>query len=545
MGAESPGRPLVRLAAAVFFLHALLALAVPSPYIFIDELVYVKLARCLASGQPLVLRGEALNFPTLLYPLLLAPTAWVPSTEWGFRAAQLLNVALMASASVPLYLLGAQIMPTREAVWTAALASLLPFTLFANTAMSENLFYPLVMWTALAFVAGVAPGASCQARAGLGLALGLAFHTKPHGMVLLPIVVVLAALACRRLVVLWPAALVWAGFAGLHAARVAGPHFDVSALLGSYGPALGAIRPFEPLLALQATFGNLGVIATAVGFLPVGLWAWWAWRAAPGSVDRALVWFTLMLGLVFVAVTVRHTILLDNPARIHERYLFYVEPLILLGAARVALDAAKLPRPAVAIGWLAAVIGVAFAGNALRTFPASDAPAYLALMPFYKIFGLPVAIGVAALVAGAAVLLGARAATPRIRYAALAAYVCGVTGLAAAAQSYTSHTYAALLPESRWLTRVAPPGTPLAFAGTPDQSKLYLVLEFFAPQDVRRFYFDAPLDGWHERPASELGTLPDGTLILAPRARALPYPIVASRGDLTLYRKGVRADPQD
>lgn len=528
----------LRLVGGVFLLHALLAVAVPSPYIFIDELIYVKLARCLAWGQPLVLRGEPVNFPTLLYPLLLAPTAWLPATEWGYLAAQLVNAALLASAALPLYLLGTRLLPPRAAWWTAALASVLPFTLFGNTAMSENLFYPLVLWTALAFVAATAPGASWQVRAGLGLAMGLAFHTKPHGMVLLPVVVCLAALACRRLPGLWPAALVWLAFAGLHVVRVVGPKFDLAALLGTYGPAFGAIRPFDPLFALQAALGLLGVIATAVGFLPVGLWAWWAWRAAPGSSDRALAWFTACLGLVFVAATVRHTVLLDNPLRIHERYVFYVEPLILLGAARAALAGGfPWPRPAIAIAAVAAAIGVGLAGNALRTFPASDAPAYLALMPFYKVLGMPAALVMGAGVAVGLLLLLVRARSAGRAGAILAVYVGGFTGLAAFSQAYTSRTYAALLPASHWLSQVAPPGRALAFAGNPDLAKPFLVLEFFARQDVRRFYFDAPAEGWHEQPIAALDALPPGTLILAPRSRALPYPVVATHGDLALHRK--------
>jgi hypothetical protein len=241
--------------AAILAVRGLLAWGVPAPLIFPDELVYTKLARSIWETGTTQFRGQPLNFPTLLYPLLLVPAEGVASAQVAFRIIQAINVVLITSAFLPVYLLGRQFLPWRASLLIAALSQALASTLYADFAMTESLFFPVLLWAGF-FSVKAAEARGMRWKVGMGLVFAIGFFTKPHGMAAMPVVLVCLAFGqalrdgwqaagrfpgpaatLRGMASYWPAFALLAGAVALQAARSAlaggGGGIDAAAAFGS------------------------------------------------------------------------------------------------------------------------------------------------------------------------------------------------------------------------------------------------------------------------------------------------------------------------
>ena len=82
-----------------------------APFIMVDELIYSELARSLAAGDGLEVRGEP-YLVSLIYPLLLAPVyALFDSLPDAYAAVKVVNAVVMSLAAVPAYLLARRVLP--------------------------------------------------------------------------------------------------------------------------------------------------------------------------------------------------------------------------------------------------------------------------------------------------------------------------------------------------------------------------------------------------------------------------------------------------
>ena len=77
-----------------------------NPLVVIDENLYTNLARFLSDGFTVSYRGQPIDYPSLLYPLLLCPVYLLERLLGGdiFRWIQVFNCLLMASSVFPAYL---------------------------------------------------------------------------------------------------------------------------------------------------------------------------------------------------------------------------------------------------------------------------------------------------------------------------------------------------------------------------------------------------------------------------------------------------------
>ena len=97
-----------------------------APFIMVDELIYSELARSLAAGHGLEVRGEP-YLVSLIYPLLLAPVyALFDSLPDAYAAVKAVNAIVMSLAAVPAYLLARRVLPTGLSLLAALLAVALP-----------------------------------------------------------------------------------------------------------------------------------------------------------------------------------------------------------------------------------------------------------------------------------------------------------------------------------------------------------------------------------------------------------------------------------
>lgn len=568
-GAEAriSGRLLAIALCAVVALRLACNLAVPSPYILTDELLYTKLARSFVEGRPLYFREAPLAFPSILYPLLISPAEWIRDPLAAFRAIQVLNALLSGVAAIGLYRLATRILPGKAALVATGLALLPPYALQSAAAMSENLFFPLVVWAVYLGVESLSRPER-RWRYGLAAVLGLAYMTKPHGMTVLPLGFALSFAVSwfldrrkhgeRRIGAggpFWRPVALYAAFVAIGLTVMLGLSgglipLDLSRVFGTYTEGITGRRPFDLGLFALVSLGNVCAIAAAIGFLPFVAFVPFGAGALRGGSgpDRALAILAIVLGGLLVALAARHTVMLDDPARIHERYTFYVEPLIMLGGVKQLL-AQSPSRRAVGSALALTLVALLFVHRVLRTPIVADSLTYSAIRPVVEVAGLEagtvlVWLGVAGLSAMGAIALGR--GRPDRAAIVLAGYLASVSVLALVSQHFASLHAASRLPAARWVLERLRPDQPLAIFHAATVLPEQLMIEFVARNPVRVFWQGAPQHHMNDQPAGldegtgefkGLGALPDGTAILAPVSVSLSQPRIGDHGDLVLYDK--------
>ena len=326
---------LVVVAAATFRL--LLGRAATEPRVFGDELVYSGLAKGFAlEGQPLF-RGAVDLAHSMLYPLLIAP-AHVLGGD-GARAFELtkaMNAIVVASAAVPAYLLARRVVTPLFALAVAFLVAFEPWTAYASLVMTESLFLP-------AFTAFVLVLARMLDRPTLGRQLA-----------------VLASLALLAAIRPQGVALVGAVLGAVAINGLRAPPFRRT--LAVYRPLLAGLGVGVAAAVVAMALGDDAPGGVSGGVLeglldPVGLLTWSSWTVAVFGLALgvvALVLYPFALGSLLrspverdratgVALLTSSLALLLSVAAVsaspfgldvlHERYLFYLTPLVLVGLA--------------------------------------------------------------------------------------------------------------------------------------------------------------------------------------------------------------------
>ena len=108
----SPAEKILVLAlmASAFLLFSLFLHPAYGILVYPDELRYVELARHIAAGRGLLIRNLNLDYQKILYPLFLAPAFLVASDlRQAYHLIFALNLALLVSTTLPVYLLSLQL----------------------------------------------------------------------------------------------------------------------------------------------------------------------------------------------------------------------------------------------------------------------------------------------------------------------------------------------------------------------------------------------------------------------------------------------------
>src|SRR5690349_8847459 len=122
---------LVALAAAV---RAALASQIPTPWIFVDELVHSDLARSFEEHGRFLVRGHHVTV-SFVYPALIAPAWAARQMSTTYTLAKTINAVVMSLAAVPVYLWGRRFVSVRWALVAAALTLCLPVYVLTGTIM--------------------------------------------------------------------------------------------------------------------------------------------------------------------------------------------------------------------------------------------------------------------------------------------------------------------------------------------------------------------------------------------------------------------------
>jgi hypothetical protein len=316
-----------------------------------DELQHVRLALSIVQDHTLIphIHGQYVHVFSQLYPLLLAPIYAAFGTVTAFHVAHALNALLMASTAVPAYLLAREVTGHRLASYAVgALTVAVPWVVLSTLLLTEVVAYPVFVWSAWAmFRAVVAPSARRDVVAVVWLVL--AFLARTQFILLWGVFAVvllghelsyrgpdgpagglrtrLARIARehRVLVAVYALALL-----GLVAEHLRG---GVNQVLGSYaGTATGDLFP-SGMSEFMRTYAAW--TAVAIGIVPVLLAVPWGLSTLFRPLDRRRHAFAVLLVVSLVTLVVEvssFTIRFTHGPAFEDRYLFYVVPLLLVGA---------------------------------------------------------------------------------------------------------------------------------------------------------------------------------------------------------------------
>jgi hypothetical protein len=334
----------------------LFARRVQAPWIMVDELIYSELARGLAEDGSYSIRGVPSYTYGFVYPLAIAPAyALFDSLPTAYTAVKAINAFVVSLAAVPAYFLARRVLPAGMALLAALLAVALPSLLYAGQVMTENVFYPLFLCVMLAFVAALERPTPVRQLLLLALC-ALAYLTRAQALALFPAIAAAPLLlgSWRSFRVLY-AALGGAALSALVVQLVRGE--SPLDLLGAY--AVTGEHRYDAVEVARWLLYHVAELDLYLGVAPLAalLVLLALWRRLPRNVHPFLA-ATASIS-VFLLLEVSAFASLPSVARIEERNLFYLAPLVMI-ALLVWIDHG-LPRPALPAG-VAAVIAAALPG---------------------------------------------------------------------------------------------------------------------------------------------------------------------------------------
>ncbi|MBA2462966.1 MAG: glycosyltransferase family 39 protein [Actinobacteria bacterium] len=376
---------------ASFLLRAWLARGMLAPFIMVDELIYSELARSIAADGALRVRDVPAAGFSVVYPLLISPAyAVFDNLPAAYAAVKTLNALFMSLAAVPAYFLARRVLTPPLSLVASLLAVALPSLVYTGTVMTENVFYPLFLTTALVLVLVLERPTPARQAVLLGLVV-LAFGTRVQAVAIVPAILaaplLLAVLQGRPLrATLRPfralyAVILGAGLLVLAAQSARGR--SVSDLVGAYS--VVGEGDYEPAEVARFFLYHVAELDLYLGVLPFAAFvivAALARRLGPSVGAFAAAGIALSVSLLLVVAAFASVF----ANRIQERNTFVVAPFFLIGLLVWVERAA--PRPPALAG--AAAIGTALLPLAIpfdrfiETGAISDT---LAVLPIWAAFG--------------------------------------------------------------------------------------------------------------------------------------------------------------
>jgi hypothetical protein len=324
-----------------------------TPAVFTDELMFSELARSVADGEGLTVRGRDFPFPAVV-PVLLQAPAWLAGGATAYGLAKALNAVLMCLAVFPAWTLARRILRPRHAFAVAVATVAGGAMLYHSYLTSEAVAYPVYLLAVAVCVRALAEPSHRWSLAAV-LVLMLAVFTRAQ-FIALPIVFLVAVLVVGRPLRRHVVALASLGALGA-AVAVQG----VSGL-GFYAGA-GKLD-YAALETLRWAGWTAGLLPFAAGMLVVPGAILGLGYAVARPRSRAEVAFGTMALLLLVAAPLQAGLIAsgeaDGPI---ERYAFYAVPLLFVsfflyverGAPRRMLYAGV----ALAVGGLALAVPMA------------------------------------------------------------------------------------------------------------------------------------------------------------------------------------------
>ncbi len=346
-------------------------------YVMTDELLYERLGISIAqlhSPLPRV-HDELVANVNQLYPILLAPVFNGKLVPAALHDAHVLNAFLMSSVTIPAFLLARRVTQRRSLSYlVAALSVCVPWIALSSFLLTEVVAYPVFLWAVLALQrTAVSPRPRNDVLAVLALALAILARTQfTVLLVVFPLALFVHELAFSQAGSRWfwprlrstargliSAHRVLAGtYAALAVAAITLAALGrLSSVLGTYS--VTAEGDLLPDGLGRSLLEHIASVALGIGVLPFIVGVAWLLTAFVDVRSREWNAFASISIVTIVALLFEVTAydLRFGDAKIHDRYLFYVVPLILIGLAAVLCDrrlsrwSVLLPAVLVALGF--------------------------------------------------------------------------------------------------------------------------------------------------------------------------------------------------
>ena len=380
---------LAGIVALSFAYRGWLARGMLGPFIMVDELIYSEMAKSVASGSGLAVRGVPVRGFGAVYPILIAPAyALFDRIPDAYAALKTINSLVMSLAAVPAYLIARRVVGQWSALLAAAMTVLVPSMVYTATVMTENAYYPIFLLAALTLVA-VLERPSAARYVAFFAALGLAYLTRSQAIVVAaaavtaPVLLVLfraGALKATLLSYRWLYATFGVGAVVVVGAQVARGR-PLNSLLGSY--AVVGEAHYDAARALHFVVYHLAELDLYLGVIPVA--ATIVLLARARSLDGPLqVLLAVSVALLGWTALVVGTFASRFADRIQERNMFALAPLFVILLLAWAERGAPRPRviaPLAAAASALLVLAIPF-DRFVTTSAVSDT---LMLLPWWAI----------------------------------------------------------------------------------------------------------------------------------------------------------------
>ena len=521
---------LAAIVAGSAVVRAVLGRDIVAPFILVDELIWSELARGIAdAGEPLI-RGEPDTGYSVVYPLVLSPVyALFDSLPAAYDAAKVLNAIMFSLAAVPAYFLARRVVGERLALLAALLAVAVPSAAYTGTVMTENVFYPLFLLTALVLVLVLERPTGLRVALLVAL-LALAYATRVQAVALAPAILlaplVLAVFERRGpRSLLRQYRLLYGTFAALGVLALV---VQLAAgrsprdLLGAYSPVGDA--SYDLGETLRYVVWHAAELGLYVLIVPVAATIVLVARAR--SLDRELQAFlAVTLALVACLVPTVAAFASVFSFRIQERNLFYLAPLLVISL--LAWIERGSPRPRV----LAAAAAAASALLVLlipfdRFITTSAVTDTLMLLPFWSLqdrvgadWVTPAAFALAVALAAAFIFVPRRFAIV-LPLLVLGLWVAAVRpiwwGKHGLERTSLGYLFQGIRNADRdWVDRTLPDGAQAAFLWTGRTDRLTVnQTEFFNRAVGPVYYLQGPTPGG--LPEKQVNIDPDTGLVTFP-----------------------------
>jgi dolichyl-phosphate-mannose-protein mannosyltransferase len=400
---RNPGRAAVLALGGLLLVSVALRIwlsrVIVSPWIMVDELLYSETAKSFASSGHFLVRDAPTGINNVVYPALISPAWLAHSMGTTYGLAKAINVVVMTSTGIPLYLWARRLVAPVFALVAVVLTLLMPSFVYTGTLMTENAFLPAFVLAAFLF-ALVLERPTLWRQLAAFAAILLAIGIRYQGLVLLlvlPTAILLKVLfelraerrthrwrfAWLELRRYWISAALLVGAALLYVAVQAARGNTLKGGLGSYEAIVGKGYTFDA--ARHWVLLHFAELGFSVGMLPASAFLVLLGLAlmrggTRSSAERAFLAVTAAAVpwiVVEVAVFASRFSL-----RIEDRYMFFLAPLLFLAFA-LWLDRG-LPRPPllaiVAAGVPAALLFALPLGSLLNVSILSDTFGFIPLL---------------------------------------------------------------------------------------------------------------------------------------------------------------------
>jgi hypothetical protein len=181
----------------------ILAEGIPTPSLYYDEYLYIKMARSLVQlnftrvfSEP----GLIHTYPPL-YPVLLVPALLLDGMRSSYVAMKFTNALVLSTLVAPVWVLSREFLDEKESAIFTLVSVLTPWSLvYPSYILSENLFIPLFLVSIILEVS-VVLCPTLRNQIALGIVMGLSYLTRYAGIVLFAPLIMLFALEAIRFVI--------------------------------------------------------------------------------------------------------------------------------------------------------------------------------------------------------------------------------------------------------------------------------------------------------------------------------------------------------